>query len=363
MKSQFVIRPVREDDYDAFLELAVITGGELTNIPADSEAVRWRIEESLRSFDLRAEKPGSHRYLFLLENADQREVVGTCGIISKVGGFEPFYCYDLRREKFSCPSLGIEHEVETLSPLLIHNGPSEVCCLFLRPEFRRMGLGKLLSLSRFHFMAEFRQRFDKKVIAELRGVTENRRSPFWERVARHFFAMDFRRADSLSGQDGKEFIGDLMPKHPLYVPLLPPDAADVIGRPHRDARAAMKTLLEEGFRYRGQVDIFDAGPIVEAEVEEIRTIRERRKAKITRVGEELPEGEPFLMSNARMDFRACIGKVETAGDGGIAIDREAADLLNLSEGEMVAFSPVGAGASRLSESRGMEGASLGGEVA
>lgn len=340
MRPKYVIRPVREEDFDAFLELAVLTGGELTNIPGDPDVVRWRLEESARSFDLREARPGSHRYLFLLEDTDTHEIAGTCGIISKVGGFQPFYTYELQREKFSYPPLGIEHEVEVLSPKLNYNGPSEICCLFLRPEFRRSGLGKLLSLSRFHFMGAFPGRFDKDVLAELRGVTENRSSPFWEGVARHFFQMDFRKADYLSGLEDKDFIRELMPKHPLYRRLLPPEAAAVIGRPHRDAEPAMKMLLAEGFRYSGQVDIFDAGPIVQAEWGEVRTVRERRQDRIARLADDLPGAEPFLLSNGRLDFRACVGGVMMDEGGGVVIGRETATILRLEEGDAVAFSPL-----------------------
>lgn len=362
MRSKFVVRAVREEDYEAFLELAVLTGGELTNIPGDPAAVRWRIEEAVRSFDLREEKPGSHRYLFLLEDTERGEVVGTCGIISKVGGFQPFYSYDLRRERFSYAPVGIDHEVEVLSPNINYNGPSEICCLFLRPEFRKSGLGKLLSLSRFHFMAEFQKRFDRKVIAELRGVTENRKSPFWDGVARHFFQMDFRRADYLSGLDDKEFIAQLLPKHPLYVPLLPSEAGEVIGRPHRDAEPALKMLLAEGFQYFGQVDIFDAGPIVEADLSAIRTIRQRRKGTIVRLADDLSEGEQFLISNARIDFRACIGGVVTENGEAVVIDRIAAEALNLEEGETVAYSPLRTPATVIPSLATKEGEPVEGEV-
>lgn len=338
MSAKYLVRPVRQEDFEAFLELAMISGGELTNIPGDADAVRWRVEESARSFDLRAEKTGSHRYLFLLEDVETREVIGTCGIISKVGGFHPFYCYDLLREKFCYTPLGVDHEVETLSPNINHNGPSEICCLFLRPEFRRSGLGKLLSLSRFHFMAEFQKRFASKVIAELRGVTENRRSPFWEGVARHFFKMEFRQADGLSGLEDKDFIGCLMPKHPLYLPLLPPEARKVIGLPHRDAEAALKVLLAEGFQYFRQVDIFDGGPIVEAAVAEVRTVRERQRVPVSEVVDQLPEAETFLISNARLDFRACGGKVGPVEGRGVRIERAVAEVLELEKGDTVAYS-------------------------
>lgn len=356
MHSKFVVRPVREEDLDAFLELARISGGELTNISSDPEMARWRVEESGRSFGLRAEKPGSHRYLFFLEDLERGRIAGTCGIISKVGGFQPFYCYDLRGERFSHPPLGVDHEIQVLSPNLNYNGPSEICCLFLRPEYRRSGLGKLLSLSRFHFMGEFPQRFDRNVIAELRGVTnEKRESPFWQGVARHFFKMDFRRADFLSGLEDREFIANLMPKHPLYVPLLPKEAREAINRPHRQAEPALKMLLAEGFRFAGQIDMFDGGPIVEAEVEEIRTVRQRRKTSVAGIagrlekassgeaGEGTPPGEPavFLVSNCRMDFRCCITELNTDRGGGVVIGRAAADLLNLKEGDEIGFSPAG----------------------
>ncbi len=343
MNSPFAVRPVREDDYDAFLELAMLTGGELTNIPADPDVVRWRVEESARSFELRQDRPGSHRYLFFLENVVTGEIAGICGIISKVGGFHPFYTYEIRRDKFSYPPLDIDHEVEVLYPNINYNGPSEVCCLFLRPEFRRGGLGRLLSLSRFHFMAAFPKRFDTEAIAELRGVTEGGTPPFWEDVAKHFFRMDFRRADYLSGLDDKDFIDKLLPKHPLYVPLLPPDARAVIGRPHEESAPALAMLLAEGFEHRGQIDIFDAGPVVEAKVESIRTVRDCYVKPVARIEKETSAAAAsgsLLLSNARLDFRACVGGITDFGEDGVAIREETAKILQVKEGENIAFSAL-----------------------
>ncbi|HLS28008.1 MAG TPA: arginine N-succinyltransferase [Opitutales bacterium] len=337
--SKFIIRPVRENDYEAFLELATLTGGALTNIPKDPEIVRARVEDSERSFDLRTERPGSHRYLFFLEDRESGEIAGTCGIISKVGGFQPFYTYEIRNERFSYPPLEIDHEVKILSPKINHDGPSEICCLFLRPEFRRSGLGRLLSLSRFHFMGAFPRRFDKNVLAELRGTTEDRSSPFWDGVARHFFKMDFREADYLSGLDDKEFIAELMPKHPLYLPLLPPEAVAAIGQPHRDAVPALKVLLGEGFRYQNQIDIFDAGPIVESPLTSIRTIQKRREARVEKIADDLPDSDQMLLSNAQIDFRACIGRVAENGES-VSIDRATAEALKIEKGHTVAFSPL-----------------------
>jgi len=351
MARKFVVRPVREDDFEAFLDLAASTGGELTNIPGDPEVVRWRIDDSVLSFDPRVHKAGSHRYLFLLEDPESRRVVGTSGIISKVGGFHPWYCYERRYENVTYPPLGVDHQVEVLSPNSNYNGPSEICSLFIRPESRRGGWGRLLSLSRFHFMAEFARRFDQQVIAELRGVTDSSRtSPFWESVGRHFFQMDFGKADCLSGLEDKEFIEKLMPKHPLYAALLPSEARAVIGRPHPAAEAALAILLREGFVHRGQIDIFDAGPVVEADLGGIRTIRERRKLPVARVREDLPGREEVLLSNNRLDFRACLGPaIWMPEEEGVAIDRATARALELAEGDFVSISSLRSSVSVLGE--------------
>ena len=67
--------------------------------------------------------------------------------------------------------------------------------------------GRLLSKARFLFMAEFRDLFGDKVIAEMRGMSDEQgRSPFWESLGRHFFKMEFSQADYLTGVGNKSFI-------------------------------------------------------------------------------------------------------------------------------------------------------------
>src|SRR5260370_25194759 len=100
-------------------------------------------------------KAGGDAFLFVLEEVGAGAVVGTVEIIARVGGFDPFYTYEVRRERLVHQPLGIDHEMDVLHLKLDHKGPSEVCTLSLRPEFRRAGPGLLLSLSRFLFMACF----------------------------------------------------------------------------------------------------------------------------------------------------------------------------------------------------------------
>ncbi len=51
-----------------------------------------------------------------------------------------------------------------------------------------------------------------------------------------------------------------MPRHPLYINLLPKTAKQVIGKVHESTLPARKMLKDRGFRYQGYVDIFDGGP-------------------------------------------------------------------------------------------------------
>jgi arginine N-succinyltransferase len=117
-------------------------------------------------------------------------------------------------------------------------------------------------------------RFGPKAMAEIRGFTDPQgRSPFWEAVGAKFFKMDYRKADTLSARDHR-FIADLMPRYPIYADLLPTDARGVIGKPHPDAEPALALLKSQGFRFNNVVDIFDAGPCVEAFTDHIDIVRD-----------------------------------------------------------------------------------------
>ncbi len=112
---------------------------------------------------------------------------------------------------------------------------------------------------RFLFIAAFRERFSRRLIAERGFSDENGRSPFWES----------RPPSSPS------FIAELMPKHPLYVDFLG-RRRRVIGEVHPQTLPARRLLEAEGLSYQGYVDIFDGGPTLEAEIDHIRAVKQSR---------------------------------------------------------------------------------------
>ena len=125
-----------------------------------------------------------------------------------------------------------------------------------------------------------------------------------------------------------------MPRHPLYVPLLPAAVQAALGRVHPDTEAALALLRSEGFVSMGEIDIFDAGPLVQAEVGKLRSVQQTRE---TVVGEivtgEAAEGPVFLLSNASLHFRACLGTPSELPDGTVGLAAPLAEVLQLRRGD------------------------------
>ncbi len=332
-----VIRPVRESDLGDIIELADLTSFGLTTLPRDEELLEARVHDSVQAFkNISRGKPQGQAYLLVLEETQCQKVIGTSGIVSKVGGFEPFYSYRIETSRHESLTLNIRKELPILHLVTEHDGPSEIGSLFLHPDYRQGGNGRLLSLSRFLMMAEFPKLFDEEVIAEMRGViNEQGQSPFWDAVGKHFFDLEFPKADYLSILN-KEFIGDLMPVHPIYLPLLPQSAQDVIGEVHEKTRPARKLLESEGFRYQQMIDIFEAGPILHCPRPLIRAVRESRSERVVEVVEKVVSNDHLLMSNSFEDFRV-VQAVADATKEGIKLERETAKALQVEAGDHVRF--------------------------
>jgi arginine N-succinyltransferase len=336
-----VLRPIRESDLPGLVALARATGGGLTTLPPDEGFLADRIDDSLRAFRPRVRQPGGEYYLFVLEDAVAGEIVGVSGIASRVGGFDPWYSYAVRIERHAHAPLGISRDIPVLHLRTEHRGPSELCSLFLRPDYRRGGLGRLLSLGRLPFIGAHPHRFTDELIAELRGyIDQTGRSPFWEAVGRQFFEFDFYRADVLSGLREKQFIADLMPRHPIYVPLLPAEVQAVIGRVHHETEPALAMLLSQGFERVNEVDIFDAGPLLRARVAALRVLRQGRSLVVRASAAPAPREAPlWLLANSVIEYRACIAPA-TPGDDEVAVDPAVLAALQVEPGMNIRVAPV-----------------------
>ena len=223
-----VIRPLQESDLDDLYTMAQNAGKGLTTLPADRELLQKKITHARETFNQRV-APEAGLYLFALEDTQSKKTVGISGIQARVGLDEVFYNYRLSVTVNASKELGVHVRTPTLHLSNDMTDTSEICSLLLSDDYKGGGNGLLLSRSRFMYLDEFRQHFSEKVFAEMRGVSDAEgRSPLWDALGSKFFDMEFTEADVLSGLGNKSFIAELMPKYPIYLPMLPDSARAVI---------------------------------------------------------------------------------------------------------------------------------------
>ena len=328
-----IVRPVRSSDQQALFDLASSTGAGLTTLPANHERLAHRIGWAEKTFKGEVE-PADADYLFVLEN-DDGKVVGISAIAGAVGKREPWYNFRVGLTVSASQELNIHREIPTLFLANDLTGNSELCSLFLQADSRSGNNGRLLSKARFLFMAEFRDLFGDKVIAEMRGMSDEQgHSPFWESLGRHFFKMEFSQADYLTGVGNKSFIAELMPKFPLYTCFLTEAARATIGHVHPNTEPALAMLKGEGFCYQGYVDIFDAGPAIEAETDRIRAIRDSQTLVLA-IGTPGEDAAAYLIHNRKCaDSRITAGAARIAS-GTLVVDALTARRLQLQAGSKV----------------------------
>ena len=329
-----IIRPARGSDVDALLDLAERVGPGMTTLPANREVLAQRAAVAEASFSGARSGAGA-AYVLLLEDTATGAVMGSAAVYPEVGTEFGFFSYRLSRLKHRSDLVAINREIPVLNLVNDFTGCTEVGSLVVAPEARRGGLGRLLARSRYLLIAQFPELFGEHVFAEMRGwQEEDGRSPFWSAVGERFFDLEFAAADRLSAVEGSRFIQDLMPKHPIYLQLLAQEARDCIGRPHASSRAAMELLLKEGFRYEGYVDVFDAGPQVQARPAEIATVRDSRLLRLLPGEAQDTDPQAMVATASLARFAVACGPVRLSPDG-VVLGRDPRQGLGAAEGEEV----------------------------
>lgn len=335
-----VVRTAKLEDVEPLFDLIGRSELGLTTLTISKDKLGHRIKDSVQAFSREDARPAGQPYVFVMEDLTNGRIVGTSAIYSKVGGFQPFYSYKIENQVFESKQLGVRKEIPTLHLIEDHDGPTEIGSLFLHPDYWGNGHGRLLSLSRFLFMAEFRSRFEEEIIAELRGVVDKQgKSPLWSALGSHFFQIEFPRAETLTSEN-KKFIAELMPRHPIYIPLLPKQAQEVIGQVHRNTGPARAMLEQEGFIYQGMVDIFDGGPCVHAELSRIRVVRGNVECHVDQIVPRLSEGRRMMIANTLLDFRCCLGQIMFSESNAATIDEITALRLKLKQGDRLRLAEI-----------------------
>lgn len=306
-----IVRAVKLDDLDQLWDLIGQSTYGLTTLQISKDQLADRVELSNFAFTRKVEKASGDPYVMVMEDSDAGRLVGLSCIFSKTGGYEPFYSYRRIHESHHCEHLDLKRAVEVLILDKLHDGPTEIGSLFLLPAFRGQGRGRLLSLSRFIFMAMYPKRFSERVIAEMRGVsTDEGKSLFWDAILEHFFGMEFPQADRLS-TISKRFIEDLMPRHPIYTCLLSEVVRSVMGQVHENTKPALAMLEAEGFQKTDCIDIFDGGPMISCQRTDIQVVK---RTKVVRVSGIVPsfDAPRSMIASSVGGFRAVLGTASIA---------------------------------------------------
>ena len=269
-----LLREIQEGDLESLEKFAQIPG--FINLPNDKEMLREKILRSVGSFKDESLNKHDGKYIFVAEDMESRQILGTSMIAGQHGTVEsPHFYFEVgSEEKFS----------ETINTGFIHgtlklkydsNGPSEIGGLVLDPHYRNSEarLGRQISFVRFLFLGLHRSKFKRKILAELLPpLNKKGQSPLWEAVGRRFTNMDYWEADQLC-QKSKEFIFSLFPSGKIYTTFLPAEARNSIGKVGKETEPVLHMLKKLGFQYKNQVDPFDGGPHLWANVDEILPIK------------------------------------------------------------------------------------------
>lgn len=311
-----LLREAHAQDLDAFERLGQIPG--MLNLSGDREQIAERLEKAEKSFRGKIPKKSQRKYIFVAEDSESKEVIGTALIAAQHGTPEsPHFYFEVgSEEKYS----------ETISTGFIHgtlelkfntDGPTEIGGLAVDSRYRNdpRRIGRQISFSRFLFAGMNRTLFKTQVLAELLPpLNKKGQSPLWEAVGRRFTNMDYLEADRLCAKN-KEFILSLFPSEKIYTTFLPAEARNAIGKVGKETEPVFHMLQKIGFKYARHIDPFDGGPHLVADFDQIAPIQGIRKIEID-LKESSPQGSSVCLNglicgSSKGEFRAA--HVELSG--------------------------------------------------
>ena len=344
------VRPGKLSDLDALAQMARTAQPVLHSLPHDRAALEARVALSEDSFRADVDFPGEEFYLFVLEDSATGRLVGTSSIVAAAGYAEPFYAFRNDALIHASRELHVNRKIHALTMSHELTGKSRLAGFYIEPSLRGDAAAHLMSRARMMYVAMNRRRFTPEVFSLLLGVTdETGASPFWEAVGRKFFGRDFKDIELASGGRSRTFIAEVMPAYPLYVPLLPEPAQRVLGEPDPSALLAYEIHLEEGFEPDRFVDIFDAGPVLTAQVDRTASVAGNETRTVREVaGATNPQGAAYLVASQRAgEFRCVLATLPESVKGAgpratdfAPLDAAARAALGVQDGEPVRCAPL-----------------------
>ena len=267
----FIIKSVSEKDYPALRRLAV--KHPLLNLPPEPLLLKKKIRLSQRSFAEKAQKHTAS-FLFVLKHIKTGKLLGSSQISAKSGTLKnPSYSLKIFNTAKD-PYLRLKKN---------QNGPSYLGGLILDKAYRGHAQkpGKQISLIRLLFCALCPKFFEKRLIAEVAPVLDqNGKNPFFEHFIKKRFSYSLKQIDYLT-LTNKEKLFLNYPRKKILFSCLPQKVKLSLGKPGPLSVKALGLLKAEGFCFSSEVDPFDGGPYLSANIKDILLIKNSRQAMLT----------------------------------------------------------------------------------
>lgn len=300
--SRWRLRPAREADLDGLDTLAQASAIGITSLPAERGVLAAGLARSCEAFAAMAsgdDASGEERYLFVLEDRADGRLAGTAGITAAAGFNDRFYSY---RNEFIVqvsPALQARNRIHTLHLCHDLTGVTLLTGFHVDPALAASAAPQLLSRARLAFIAAHAERFSDRIAAENPGLADDTgRCPFWAAVGERFFGVTYPEAERVTaGKSPKDWIAELMPQSPIYVPLLPDEAQWALGQLHPVGELPFSILIDEGLDGDSYVNLFDGGPTAEGRLEALKTVRRRRRAGLGALRGAPADGALALVDN------------------------------------------------------------------
>jgi arginine N-succinyltransferase len=353
----YVIRRAHQADMDILLKLAKMV--HFINLPADKDIISEKIDRSRRSFRAVHEKRpldvrrgdrsavgNSPVFLFSMDDTTTGNCLGTSMIVARMGGpGHPNISFEIHKRHFFSEDLqqGTSHTVAKL--VLDESGPTEIGGLILGPSYRGhpTKLGKQLSLIRFHYIGLHREQFADRILAEMMApITPDGQNTLWEYLGRRFINLPYTEADKFC-QRSREFMISLLPREPIYLSLLPPEARKLVGQVGPDTVPARRMLEDLGFKYTNRIDPFDGGPHLEALTDQIPLVRDTRVMPYagTCSTEEATQRGFVSVDHEGGEFRATYSPYQLApSEDRVLLPAETVEALGVHVDEPIGFTPI-----------------------
>jgi len=319
-----------------------VEGYETEDIP---ESVLKTVKSDKSLSGLGATTHEADLFMFVLEDTESGQPLGSSQVLAKMGGpGNPNVSFKLSQRHFFSQSLqtGTSHTVAEL--YLDESAPTEIGGLILQPSFRghKKKLGLFLSMIRFHMIGLHRSLFADRVLAEMMApISPEGDSLFWDYLGRRFVSLSYDEADRFC-QYSREFITSLLPKDPIYLSLLPPNARAAVAQVHSETKSARAMLERLGFEYRNFVDPFDGGPHLDVKTDEIPPVANTHTRTVANAVAATKCTEMCIVSKLDSDgeFLAIHEKVSFVDGNAISLTKESMQALEVEKGDEVGVTPM-----------------------